>query len=277
MAVLKAYMDESGKDEDPGTPIVAVGGMVGSVAAWSAFEEGWSSCLAEWKIPYLHLKEIDNKGEGPFGRFHEDKALMWKMLASFIDVIAKSGLFPVAHMVIKEHVRQFNRETSTRINCYALALYGCLIEFSIKHGGEPIEVVVDKFDNAQQSVNMARGYGLSDRYYKDCLSWLDEGTIIPLRNSESFRTVLPIQAADLVVWELRRRIWEMRDFLLNHKSGDDPHQWHAQQITWSLKRFGEWPHARPSLSLFGSIAPVENMVWDHRALGIAHEARGGSW
>lgn len=212
MAVLKAYMDESGKDNDPGTPIVAVGGLAGPVQAWENFEESWSDCLDKWEIPHLHMKEIENDGETPFKRFREDRALLSAMLIDFVRAIGSSGLFPVAHIVVKDHVRQFNKEASLCINCYSLALYGCLLEFGIKYDGEPIEIVVDKFDNSRQLIDMARGYCLSDKYYENELDWMREATITPLNKKESFRSVLPIQAADFIVWELRRHAWNMRDF-----------------------------------------------------------------
>jgi hypothetical protein len=34
---------------------------------------------------------------------------------------------------------------------------------------------------------------------------------------------------------------------------------------------------RRSLSALGDATPIEGIIWDYRALEIAHEARGGDW
>ncbi len=277
MAILKAYLDESGKDNDPQTPVVSVGGLVGSVEAWGAFEDNWQRRLDRWQIPYLHMKEILNRGSGPFERFRDDRALMWEMLRDFVSAISSSDLFRVAHMVIKDHVRQFNVENNLCLNCYSLALYGCILEFSLENSGVPIEIVVDKFDKSTQFIQMAKRYCLTDGYYEAELSWVEQSTIIPIGKNESYKDVMPIQAADFIAWELRRSAYGILDFLTRIKSGDDPAGWRRQEIQWGIEKHGRWPNERPSLFAIGANAPVENMIWDARALGIAHRARGGLW
>ncbi|WP_295635780.1 DUF3800 domain-containing protein [Novosphingobium sp.] len=277
MAVLKAYLDESGKDDDPGTPVVGVGGLVGSVEAWGSFEDNWQRQLDRWQIPYLHMKEIMDGGQGPFARFREDRDLMWQMLRDFVMAISSSELFRASHIVVKDHLKQFNAENKLCLNCYSLALYGCILEFSLHNIGEEIEIIVDKFDKSTQFIQMAKSYCQTDNYYKSELYWVRQATITPIGKDKSYKDVLPIQAADFVTWELRRSTNGILDFITKIKTGDDPQEWRRQEMQWSIEKHGRWPVERPSLFAIGANAPVENMIWDKRAMGIAHRARGGLW
>ena len=52
---LTIYGDASGKEEDP---IIAVGGVVGRVDEWLAFESKWNAVLKEFDMPYFHMREF---------------------------------------------------------------------------------------------------------------------------------------------------------------------------------------------------------------------------
>jgi hypothetical protein len=62
---------------------------------------------------------------------------------------------------------------------------------------------------------------------------------------------------------------------------DKPVEWNQRWTHlkhWCLARFVKaLPPARRSFLRLFDMAPMEGIVWDYRALCIAHEARGGIW
>jgi hypothetical protein len=88
MAVLKAYVDDSG-DEASGHAALSMGGYIATVEAWDRFEQGWTWVLDKFGAPYLHMKEFKKR----YGLFEawpasEDS----EFLATLALVIGDSGL-----------------------------------------------------------------------------------------------------------------------------------------------------------------------------------------
>jgi len=53
MLMLRSYMDESGKYDDPNNITVSVCGVVSSLEKWTAFEKAWKNVLDHNKISSL--------------------------------------------------------------------------------------------------------------------------------------------------------------------------------------------------------------------------------
>lgn len=57
---LTLYGDASGKEKDS---ILAVGGVVGRIDEWLAFEPEWNAVLNEFEVPYFHMREFAHSVE----------------------------------------------------------------------------------------------------------------------------------------------------------------------------------------------------------------------
>ena len=55
MALLKAYLDDSG---DPRSSHLTIGGYVGRIGGWTYFEKNWKRVLDKYDVPYFHRKEF---------------------------------------------------------------------------------------------------------------------------------------------------------------------------------------------------------------------------
>jgi len=58
MATHKAYVDDSGSAEDPSHSACSIAGFVGTADQWAEFEREWAIQLANFFIPYLHMREF---------------------------------------------------------------------------------------------------------------------------------------------------------------------------------------------------------------------------
>ena len=58
MATHKAYVDDSGSTEDPAHSACSIAGFVGTADQWAEFEREWAIQLANFRIPYLHMREF---------------------------------------------------------------------------------------------------------------------------------------------------------------------------------------------------------------------------
>jgi hypothetical protein len=70
-----------------------------------------------------------------------------------------------------------------------------------KYPHEEIEIIIDRIDKPHKRVGLAKEYSNTDTYANlkgDLLP------ILPIEKTDSFKTVLPIQAADFLAWELRK-------------------------------------------------------------------------
>jgi hypothetical protein len=101
----------------------------------------------------------------------------------------------------------------------------------------------------------------------------------PLSKQIKSRDVPPLQAADLLVWELQKNHLKLEDwFLLPYKPTDqDERSEHMDK--WSLEKYGTIrPPARRSLdALIEHTAPGVGIIWDYDNICDAHRLRHGRW
>ncbi len=57
MAMYTAYYDASNKESDTDRPLVVVG-LLSTVTSWARLEREWNEVLADFQVPYLHMREF---------------------------------------------------------------------------------------------------------------------------------------------------------------------------------------------------------------------------
>ena len=100
----------------------------------------------------------------------------------------------------------------------------------------------------------------------------------PIGSRLYFRNVRALQAADFLVWELRKHHTQQNEWweLPDRPSGWQQRFEHYQ--AWSKQRHGtRLPPARKSFEALARLTPVNGIVLDYRGLCLAHKARGGVW
>ena len=191
MAVFKAYVDDSGDTNDPKHSACSIAGFVGTVQNWMEFENRWEGLLEKFRIPWLHMRDFAHH-RPPFDRL--SKVERSEVLGSLIDTIKHCELVGYGGVIRLPDLRRFNRERSRELEARPLALYACMNDIYVADPWREIDMTLDRFDKPQRVINKAREYAAS--HWSDDVS--QTITSRPLGGSQSFRNVLPIQAADFL-------------------------------------------------------------------------------
>jgi hypothetical protein len=194
MGILKGYLDDSGGVKDPNHDAFAFAGYLASGDTWTAFEADWQEMLTKNEVPYLHLSEFADVFS-PLNRLER-----WRkeyLLKTATEVIAAHELYGIGAVVRLQDLSRFNTEKSRDVDARALALYSCLFEIYRKYLGAGAEIWIDRISKPAEVIDTAVAYAQS--YCSDDAS--QNLTINALSSGQSFRNVLPMQAADFAVYE----------------------------------------------------------------------------
>lgn len=197
MAALKAYFDDSGKENDPQHNAISYGGYIGPADAWTGFESKWQAVLTEFDAPYLHMSEFV-PCEQAFISWRDKPEKKKAFLLALIDVIEKSGLEWIAHAIDLGGLRKLNAEFGLSLEAEALALYLCLLEMEDRFGETVIEAILDRVDKPNVLIRKAREIAKYESRIRRVGENID---LRAIPKSLSFREVLPLQAADFIANE----------------------------------------------------------------------------
>lgn len=140
----------------------------------------------------------------------------------------------------------------------------------------PITAVFDRADQVKSKLDTARAYAKADQRVVNAF---DRIATFPLQKPLTVRDVPAMQAADLIVWELRKEHHKMKEWQISERPAlmDKVKQWQSY-MEWSRARRGSDPILRKSLeALIQDTKRIRGMVWDYQQLTNANEAKGGIW
>jgi len=202
MAVFKAYFDDSGDEQDPQEKASCLAGWVATADQWQYFEENWKKTLKDHEVPYLHMKEFAPR-IGPFEKYQKDEDGRIALLQSLIKVMGEAQLEGVASIVKMADIKYFNDRHHNDINSYAFNLHTCLNIISDRWPDTIVEMWLDRTNKLGSKIKKANIYCKSDEYYGD---YNNKVTPLPIPKGLTFKDIVPIQAADLLAWELRKDV-----------------------------------------------------------------------
>jgi hypothetical protein len=274
--VIKGFFDNSGDAEDPQHKVLTVGGFLANEDQWARFEDKWQANLDRYGLPYLRMKEFAHF-LGPFHIFKgraEDRALF---LQGCILAIRDFGITQSICNAIRVHdVRRFNDEYERKIDPFAFCLYIAHIDIQSRfHRDEHIELVVDPFPRVTKKVLLAGEYSRRDTFHSGPASNI---VTLALSADLSFRSTLQIQAADFLVWELRKSQDRYDEWFEVRKSGPVDGTWIPELHEWAFRKFGVFPSERRSLRELYAVCNNENgIVVSYRTLISAERYHPNGW
>jgi hypothetical protein len=230
--VIKAYVDDSRSGD---SHLWALGGFVGFVDQWEAFERDWSLMLDTHEIPYLHMREF-NDPDGVYSKWWPAKEHYAELAALFQDVtkvIGRSGIEGMGGMTRCGDLEKFNQENGVALEPYPMAAYGGLIGLWKRHKREPIEIIFDHVEQVDSKLVSARRLADSDGYYA---GGFDNMQMIPLNKAWSAKNILPLQAADFLAWEWRKMHEDRRKWWDKEGKPDDLDARWADFEAWMEKK-----------------------------------------
>ncbi len=197
--MLTAFLDESGSAEDGKDLVLA--GYCQRASVWTAFSDEWQAVLdAAPIIPHFHMHEAESK-KGVFLGWDQDA--IRRKVSDLADVIVKHELWSVECRI---SVAAFNRILKPVApfdlqNPYFYLFSGvieALAQLHIQDGVEsPVDVVMDQHEASPYVIGL----------YPVLKMYMAPERAAMLGDSPIFRDdqkVLPLQAADLLAWHIRR-------------------------------------------------------------------------
>lgn len=269
--MISACFDDS--QIDPKLCIVA--GLAGYENQWAFFERLWGMALAKHGVRYLRMRELALP-TGEFAKWHpaeKHEEAVTAFLKDAVGAIRDPILHLCGSVVHLPDLERFNADKVLDLKPYPLAIYGCMTELAQQFTALPVTAVFDRVDHIDDGLAVARGYAESDA--NPDLARLIKNMARPA--DATFRTVSPLQAADLVVWEQRRsRASLERGRPIEPSQKMHEQQWDEFRVWSRLNR--EYPLQRKSLeALIQADLPVNLIVWDYDELSRVHELRSGVW
>jgi len=181
------------------------------------------------------------------------------LISDAATLIGKSDLYGIGAVVRIRDVAKFNTEKNRAIDPRALALYGCMQEIYSKYQGEAVEI---RLDNLQKPFKVLEAaYEYARRFMYDDISQNLE--IMPIQNGESFKTVLPMQAADFAAYEIRKFNEDDAEWFEKIKPNVAADSWHGSHFEWKVAQGKQWPGYRKSFAKLVDASPIDGAIWDY--------------
>jgi hypothetical protein len=196
-----AYVDESGSDD--ANDYIGVGGLIAPIEHWKAFEGRWREILAQHGVPYSHMREFAHstgafrKWRSPNKQFEPERI---KFSADICQCILDHAIYSFGAIITKRHWKTLVPEDMRKDMGGPYAFLGryCMTRICVwaddNGQTEPVDLVFEKGQpesaiRLQHSV-LCRNENVRKEYRLGNLRFEDK------------RGVLPLQAADVVAYEL---------------------------------------------------------------------------
>jgi hypothetical protein len=217
---LVAYLDESGLGSGPTdlTPagfIYCAAGLIATETDWKAFSIAWARVLADAGVnpPVLHMRAFKN----PKGQFRDwTQERINELVESLIRVIHETGTLGYACVMARGYERDWDQTHSGHIfsdeeTVHSSGTLRCIFEIAKKSSGflgadKRVAFVCGKTGKWDGSVRRLFETARSDMptEFGD-RAWLDSLSF------DSPESLPPLQAADLLVYQSRRKWAEYKD------------------------------------------------------------------
>jgi hypothetical protein len=271
---MRVYVDDSGDEPDPQHTVVALAAYMAELDQWKKFEGEWSEVLGDNQVPYLHMKEWWDEKKPIYQHLKASPAKAASFFGDLAGVIKRHINFCATATVRLADLRRFNAESNSQIEAYPLGLYGCIIELRQQVRHKDISIVIDRISKPHRAIDLAETYAKTDSYEDLKMGAI---SIVPLKETESFKTVLPIQASDFMAWELRKASAERVTWQIKEEDVKTQGDLYHAHKAWRKKRteeIGKEPYDnRKSAWALYRACEQKGALWDYDLITAADKIR----
>ena len=269
MGVLRAFGDESGKEEDPNTDCISLATLIGNRAQWGVLCSLWDEMCQQHGIPYLHMKEIIQgriTGKGPFAKFLNGNELI-RLLSDATNCVLMAGLHCRAVAVLTEDLNKVIKRHQLDCDQHAFCLYLNIVMLGTwalnEYPDDPsFDLFLDKVERGHRRVGAAEELYNSDNFS----AWRGWPLVVPLGKNANSREHFELQAADLVAWSVRNEFKHLREWMRDIKPTLPPQsyeRWSKSAEEWKLRELEQTSKSYPERRTF--LIPWA-ILKDHRRL-----------
>ena len=207
MLMLRSYMDESGKYDDPSIQMVSVCGVISSLERWTHFESKWKDVLDEYSVFWFHMKDFAHH-KGEFEGWKEP--IRREFIGKLMKVIDERVMGCLAATMSKYDFDNLteNQKLALGNDPYYPCFLACIIHSA--------ETAFNLAPDEQVELFFADNPGFKTKayeFYERCKAENVPEDIRkrlgPITLNAEPRKVLPLQAADLVAYEVNHNLTEM--------------------------------------------------------------------
>lgn len=199
VALLTAYFDESGTHA--GAQVLSVAGYVATAERWEVFEKDWRQSMAIYGIDYFHMTDFV-AGEEQFKDWPKQKRE--SRLRKLIDIVNRHALAAIGAVIPLDLYGSLSkRDQVVCDSAYRVAAMQCCMEVSRwAKKTYPDAEVAYVFEAG------AKGAGKVSEFF---LGAMNDPAARKLLRIFSFgfgskRALVPLQASDILAWELYRTL-----------------------------------------------------------------------
>jgi hypothetical protein len=204
-AVIRCFLDDSGKDNNPSERIVVMAGYIADESSWNHLTEQWHHLLFKWGISEVHMRTFIPL-QGEYVAKNWTPPQRDAILAEFIRAIRISDLTGFGIAVDADAWRSLSREIRTSDGgdgsahdfCFARILRQVKNRIKIVRPRDFISVQVDA--DQEFSPTRFKRYSSIKEHDEEMRWYLGE---ISFSDPKIFA---PLQAADLLAWETRKQL-----------------------------------------------------------------------
>jgi hypothetical protein len=207
--MFQAFIDDSGWEEK--SPVFVLAGYVATAAQWESFSREWQAVLdleAPKKIAHFTMNEaqqFEHRHSQFYGFTEAERDARLIKLGKVINRQAGCGIVSV--IPIEQYRRLFGGKfgPAVRDRPYFLSLFGMMTSLIklLKTPDDRIDFIFDTLDEHSKTLLLAhyeRYVALAPAQFRGA------GPALPKFAREE--DCLPLQAADMIAWHVRRHYWD---------------------------------------------------------------------
>jgi hypothetical protein len=200
VGVLKAYLDESA--DGTSEHVFVVAGWLGHSGVWEKFIPRWCKRVLSEGVERFHMTRC-NSGHEEFHGWPDGRRNA--LIADLIALICEFELTGFGAGILLEDyrgVKQANPAAKANIwlnNPYFITFNWCIQEMCLAHRGEQIAILNDR----HEGVEFRLGEYFNQISDEPAVVYSKQLSSLTFGNSKD---QIPLQAADLVAWEVRREL-----------------------------------------------------------------------
>ena len=199
-SLATVYLDESGVHSGSNTVVVA--GYISNATEWGNFCREWGEILESEGVQYFHMTDFESC-YGQFEGWTEERKRPF--LNKLLNVISQQAFVGVGMVATRQLYEALSKESQYLCeNIYGLAAMFCWWELG------RILTKADAWMNLVMGRG-ARGFGTINVIYQEDKKFREwnEGTRIRALSTADMKEFLPLQAADMLAYELWKE-WNRR-------------------------------------------------------------------
>jgi hypothetical protein len=203
MWMLSAYMDETGRWEDPNCRFVGMAGLLTGADAWEFFEKQWAKALKQYGLTHFHMKDFAHSRR-EFEGWKYDEPKRRALLQDLFDIIRSVRALPFGTTIPMEPFRRHPIEHQTIIgnNPYYICFIACNVMLADLMtpalGSGMDEKITTVFAEQTEFEHIALRVAEGVRQHHAAGELLYSPVFRPMREFN------PLQAADLIAYEAHK-------------------------------------------------------------------------